>query len=140
MRSVREAKEDNNEALELKKVVARMQERITLKDDTIEKQRQRENEMQEEYEVLESKLQEKDEEINVLQGGIYQLEVLQNQFEAKDVEIENLIMRLAESAEETAIFQHDCKLYDEKLSQKTKYINELKERGREQKSELEDME
>ena len=54
----------------------------------------------------------KDQEINVLNGGIYQLEVLKQQFDQKDIEIENLIMRMGESAEENAQLQEEVKLYD----------------------------
>ena len=60
----------------------------------------------------------KDQEINVLNGGIYQLEVLKQQFDQKDIEIENLIMRMGESAEENAQLQEEVRLYDEKLINK----------------------
>jgi len=43
------------------------------------------------------------------------MEILKEKFDQKDIEIEGLIMRLAESAEETATLQEELRLYDSKL-------------------------
>jgi hypothetical protein len=67
------------------------------------------------------------------------MEVLKEKFDQKDIEIEGLIMRMAESAEENANLQEEIRLYDIKLQKKTQYINELKERSLFQKTELEDL-
>ena len=48
-------------------------------------------------------------------------------------------MRLAESAEETANLQQEVKLYDAKLTKKSQYVNELKERDRLSKAQIEEM-
>ena len=45
-------------------------------------------------------VKEKEEIIEQLNKGVYQLEVLQEKFEQKDIEIENLIQRLGEVATE----------------------------------------
>ena len=56
--------------------------------------------MQEVQDELKDKVLEKEYEVSVLQNGIYQMEVLQEQFTQKDIEIEALMLRMAEAAEE----------------------------------------
>jgi hypothetical protein len=45
------------------------------------------------------------------------------------VEVESLILRLGDVANQNSALIDDVKMYDEKLISKTKYINELKERN-----------
>ena len=47
-------------------------------------------------------------------------------------------MRMGTQAEENANLRKDAVLYDQKLTKKTQYINELKEINREQREEFED--
>jgi hypothetical protein len=49
-------------------------------------------------------------------------------------------MRLGDIANQNNALLEDVKLYDEKLISKTKYIDELKERNRNNKNEIEDLE
>lgn len=138
IRSHREAKEENQEAMELKRVIARLQEKVKHRDDMLEKKAEKDLELIEKHKKYEEKLNEKDEEIATLSGGIYQLESLQAQFDQKDVEIENMIMRMAEAAEQNEGLGNEVRMYDEKLTKKTHYINELKERSRAQRNEMEE--
>ena len=49
-------------------------------------------------------------------------------------------MRLGDMANQNNALLEDVKLYDEKLISKTKYIDELKERQRNSKQEIQDLE
>lgn len=49
-------------------------------------------------------------------------------------------MRLGEMANENQQLREDVQIYDEKLIKKSKYIDELKERCRHQKDQIEEME
>lgn len=67
------------------------------------------------------------------------MEVLQEKFMQKDIEIENLIQRLGEVATENEHYKEDISQYDQKLNQKTKYIDELKERYKHLKRDHEEL-
>lgn len=49
-------------------------------------------------------------------------------------------MRLGEIATENQDLQQEIEIYDEKLVKKSKYVDELKERNRHQKEQIEEME
>lgn len=76
IRSHREIQEDNAEQVELKRKIERLQEKLMHKDSLLESKQDRENELMEANKKLKEVIATKDEEINVLNGGIYQLEVL----------------------------------------------------------------
>lgn len=67
------------------------------------------------------------------------MEVLQEKYQQKDIEIENLIQRLGEVATENENFKIDMTDYDQKLNAKTKYIDDLKERYKHLKNEHEEL-
>lgn len=50
------------------------------------------------------------------------------------------MMRLGDMANQNNALISDVKLYDEKLISKTKYIDELKERNRNYKTQVDDLE
>jgi len=54
----------------------------------------------------------RDEEIRQLNLGIYELEILKEKFSQKDVEVENLLLRVGNIARENENLKVDISLYD----------------------------
>ena len=54
----------------------------------------------------------RDEEIRQLNLGIYELEILREKFSQKDVEVENLLLRVGNIARENENLKVDISLYD----------------------------
>jgi uncharacterized coiled-coil DUF342 family protein len=71
---------------------------------------------------------------------MYQFEVVTQKYHQKEIEIDSLMMRLGDMANQNSALIEDVRLYDEKLISKTKYIDELKERNRGYKEEVSDLE
>lgn len=112
IRSHREMTDDNLEMIELKHQLEKMKAKLDSRDEIIEKKNQREQELGKEKTELEEVLALKDREIWNLNQGVYQLEVLKEKFDQKDVEIETMIMRMAQAAEENAQLKDEVRLYD----------------------------
>lgn len=102
IRSHREQKEESQEQFELKNKISRLQEKIEYRDDLIQQGKSREADLAKESDALKETITQKDDEISRLAAGIYQIEVLQQKFAQKDVEIDGLIQRLAEVGEHAA--------------------------------------